>query len=839
MFPKSSAVADARGTQRHSGRTSHVDGRGGSRRHTGADPRAAAAPRTPVRSPARRPARADSGRRAPSPHPTRARRPGDGQGRETQAGPARGRVPAHRRRARDLPAPLRRGRERGAGLSQAPGRVGAVAVPRLAQRAARRQLRQASGRRYPGRARQGARRRPERAGLHGRGRVHPRGPAPLPAQLHGRAPRHRAARPVRLRGRAVRAPARHAGRAGGHDRAGRRLLRHPGPPRRSGQGRPGQRGPEQTPERQRHHPVPHEHPSEERSLMATEVRDLTQAPERINPVPENVDLGAYKYGWHDTVAPVFEPKRGLSHDVGGIDFDNIFYFVRATEKQAASWEDLPADIKSTYDRLGIPEAEKQRLIAGVAAQYECLAGDSRVWTADRGFVPIKDIHPGDRVFAYDEAAGRFVAAPVRAAAQTDVRQTYEVQAGSRTIRATDNHPLLVLRDERKPDRQRARYALRWTTVGELRVGDFVAVPRDLPDAGRSLRLPRVAGLNGPEKTSPDVLWLLGFFVGDGNLHVSGRTWRVQFAAPAADTEVRTEIARVLREQFGLRAIEADGYRVVVNSKALVEWFERLGFVGSAHSKHVPEWVYRLPLAERLAFLGGWVDADGYIRPEESGSVVLTSVNVPLLKQAAELAQLCGLRATDLWRFESPHVRDPERSVVGFRIGISGDFERLDCRNPRRTARYGRRRYAHSDSSARGTTLRAHLTEHLGFARVTGIETAQVEPVYDIEVDGPHNFVAEGLVVHNSEVVYHKVREDLEEQGVIFLDTDSALREHEDLFREHWATVIPANDNKFSALNSAVWSGGSFIWVPEGVHVEIPLQAYFRINAQNMGQFERT
>jgi Fe-S cluster assembly protein SufB len=93
--------------------------------------------------------------------------------------------------------------------------------------------------------------------------------------------------------------------------------------------------------------------------------------------------------------------------------------------------------------------------------------------------------------------------------------------------------------------------------------------------------------------------------------------------------------------------------------------------------------------------------------------------------------------------------------------------------------------------------------------------------------------------YESEVVYHKIREDLEEQGVIFLDTDHALQEHEDLFREHWATVIPANDNKFSALNSAVWSGGSFIWVPEGVHVEIPLQAYFRINSQNMGQFERT
>ncbi len=93
--------------------------------------------------------------------------------------------------------------------------------------------------------------------------------------------------------------------------------------------------------------------------------------------------------------------------------------------------------------------------------------------------------------------------------------------------------------------------------------------------------------------------------------------------------------------------------------------------------------------------------------------------------------------------------------------------------------------------------------------------------------------------YESEVVYHKIREDLEEQGVLFLDTDTALREHEDLFREYFATVIPAGDNKFSALNTAVWSGGSFIYVPKGVHVEIPLQAYFRINTENMGQFERT
>ena len=93
--------------------------------------------------------------------------------------------------------------------------------------------------------------------------------------------------------------------------------------------------------------------------------------------------------------------------------------------------------------------------------------------------------------------------------------------------------------------------------------------------------------------------------------------------------------------------------------------------------------------------------------------------------------------------------------------------------------------------------------------------------------------------YESEVVYHKIREDLEEKGVIFQDTDTALREHPELFQEYFATVIPPGDNKFAALNTSVWSGGSFIYVPKNVHVDIPLQAYFRINTENMGQFERT
>ena len=93
--------------------------------------------------------------------------------------------------------------------------------------------------------------------------------------------------------------------------------------------------------------------------------------------------------------------------------------------------------------------------------------------------------------------------------------------------------------------------------------------------------------------------------------------------------------------------------------------------------------------------------------------------------------------------------------------------------------------------------------------------------------------------YDSESIYHNLRKDLEAKGVIFMDTDTALKEHPDIVREHFGTVIPANDNKLAALNTAVWSGGSFVWVPPGVKVDMPLQAYFRINSENAGQFERT
>ena len=106
-------------------------------------------------------------------------------------------------------------------------------------------------------------------------------------------------------------------------------------------------------------------------------------------------------------------------------------------------------------------------------------------------------------------------------------------------------------------------------------------------------------------------------------------------------------------------------------------------------------------------------------------------------------------------------------------------------------------------------------------------------------EAERKFLAGVGAQYESEVVYHSIREDLEKQGVLFLSMDQALREHPELVKEYFGRIIPPNDNKFSALNSSVWSGGSFVWIPPGVKVDVPLQAYFRINSENMGQFERT
>jgi Fe-S cluster assembly protein SufB len=593
-----------------------------------------------------------------------------------------------------------------------------------------------------------------------------------------------------------------------------------------------------------------------------------------------LDLSRYKLGWSDEVEYVYKPKRGLNEEIikeiswmkgepqwmrdfrlksyrhfqkrpmpnwGGdlseIYFDDIFYYIKPIEKQVDAWEELPESVKQTYEKLGIPEAERKYL-AGVTAQYECLRGSTRVWTT-RGMRAIKELGEGDEVFSLDEETKQLVPARVAAAASSGEKQIFEIHARGRTIGASGNHPFLVLRDERREGARKARYVTRWVPAEELNVGDLVAIATDPPEYGESAELLVPSGREAsvlPSVSSTDLCWFAGVFIGDGYLHRRGAYTSVEFAIDRTDEVLVDEIIRVGRELFGLEfALAPDGFRLVARgTAALAEFLELNGLAGNAHTKRVPDWLFGVPREERLAFLGGYLDADGYVRDHPSAKdAMYHSANRALLEDVRELLALSGIGASSVIEVRQPSGFDPTRIQTSYHLRLSGRFDRLACRSPRRLERLGARKYHHSYRTAKGTVFRAHTSEMMGFVRIERIDAKGVEPVFDIEVEGHHNFVAEGFIVHNSEVVFHRNREDLEKLGVIFCDMDTALREHPEIVKAYFGRVIPPNDNKFASLNSAVWSGGSFIYVPPGVKVPMPLQAYFRINAENMGQFERT
>src|SRR6202041_2319951 len=144
----------------------------------------------------------------------------------------------------------------------------------------------------------------------------------------------------------------------------------------------------------------------------------------------------------------------------------------------------------------------------------------------------------------------------------------------------------------------------------------------------------------------------------------------------------------------------------------------------------------------------------------------TSVNHDLLAAVKELLALSGVWSSSVIPVTNRHPFDRDRIMHAFHLRLSGKFDRIPARSPRRAERMNRRQYSHGYRTAHGTVFRAHTSDMLGFVKVEKIERAGVEAVYDIEVEGHHNFVAEGFVVHNSEVVFHRIREDLEEQGVL-------------------------------------------------------------------------
>jgi FeS assembly protein SufB len=608
----------------------------------------------------------------------------------------------------------------------------------------------------------------------------------------------------------------------------------------------------------------------------------------------DLDLGRYQLGWSDEEDYVFKPKKGLNEEIvremsamkhepnwmrdfrlralrqferkpmaqwfavnmPDLDFDDIYYYVKPTGEQVSDWEQLPDAIKSTYEKLGIPEAERKYL-SGVTAQYECLRGSTRVWTT-RGMRPLKELVAGDEVFALDERTHRLEKATVVAGGPSGEKEIYEITAAGRTIGASGNHPFLTLVDDPKPGPGHARRVARWVPASELRAGDLVAIASDVPDYGAPapMLVPEPTTVTGgrsgdrkvtlPSVSSDDVCWFFGLCLGGGYDERS----TVGIDVDWADEELVEEARRGTGALFDLElALSADRRQLEApNDPSLIRYLELNGLGGVPATRRVPPWAFGLPRAQRLSLLAGLLDAQGHAADCGTDTdPTICSANPELLADVEELVMLCGIGSSGVVPPVNRHPLGGGGAAPAYHLRLLGPCERIPVRSRRRREQmrhrgHGRVRPGTAEGRGEppeGTAPDDRAGGMLAYLSIDRIEPAGVETVYDIEVAGRHNFVAEGFVVHNSEVVFHRNREDLAAKGILFCDMDTAVRDYPDVVRKWFGKIIPPNDNKFAALNSAVWSGGSFIYVPPGVTVDLPLQAYFRINAENMGQFERT
>ncbi len=356
-------------------------------------------------------------------------------------------------------------------------------------------------------------------------------------------------------------------------------------------------------------------------------------------------------------------------------------------------------------------AQEDATMEWVDANLGCLTSDTQVFL-NNNVKSIREVEPGDTAYSVDGEMN-LVRNKVVAKRYSGKQKVYRLRTENyREVKATANHPFLALTKQGK------HVALGWKRLDQLQTDDLVAIAGDVPDSG----LPKIFDtipergtkpIHLPEVSSEEVMWLLGLYVGDGFLDGS----RVCFAVPPTD-RAYPRLTTLLDALFQV-AHEIHGNAVRVNSATLRDWITHLGLSGNAHQKRVPMWVYTLPKAQRLAFIEGYVTADGHRRHNHK-NLSITSANRELLEDVKTLAMTCGLdpRKISQWtRRELKPLGKVEKEYTHYFLYFGeGQFE-----------------------------------QPVHFSRVSHIEALGVEDTWDLEIAGNHNFIANGFVVHNSKL----------------------------------------------------------------------------------------
>jgi len=347
----------------------------------------------------------------------------------------------------------------------------------------------------------------------------------------------------------------------------------------------------------------------------------------------------------------------------------------------------------------------------VDANMGCLTEDSQVMM-NNDVKSIKDIEIGDNVYSIDHNFN-VISQRVVAKKKNPSMDVYKLTTvNQREVTGTKTHPFLVLRKSGKSSN------ISWMRMEEIQVGDSIAIIGKLPDRGESLKI-EIGGLEKskkisiPKKTSEDLMWLLGFYVGDGYLDASG----VCFTVPETDKSNK-KLKDMVFGQFGLTSTQY-GVIVRIDSPGLASFIKKMGLGENTRTKRIPRWVHKLPHSQKLSFIQGYIDADGYVRKGHK-EISITSINRNLLEDVKILSISCGMNPTRI-----------------------GEWVRREKKTLGKESKTYRHYFLCFGESIPPTNIL--------FTKVSSKEYVGRKVTYDIEVEGTSNFIANGVIVHNSKL----------------------------------------------------------------------------------------
>ncbi len=356
-------------------------------------------------------------------------------------------------------------------------------------------------------------------------------------------------------------------------------------------------------------------------------------------------------------------------------------------------------------------AYENAVVEWIDCNIGCLIGDSKV-LLNNEVKNIKDVKQNDTVFSMNENF-ELVRNRVLGKTFTGKKEVFKLRAlNHREITATSNHPFLMLR------KVGTQNIVGWAPLETLRPGDLVAISGKVPDYGRPYKISFTQKKgNGrreiqiPLETGEKLAWLLGFYIGDGYLDKT----RVCFAVPSADKSYE-RVKNLLVEIFGVKVIP---YKQILraSSVSLVQLVKQLGFSGNARTKRVPEWVFTLPEGQKREFINGYIAADGHMRKGHT-NISITSCSKELLEQVKTLAISCGLNPLKISKWSRVEKKPLGKEIKEY-TSYFLYFGNQEMQSP------------------------------VQFAPIATISPAGYADTYDIEVEGTHNFVADGFIVHNS------------------------------------------------------------------------------------------